>query len=162
MSTYMIGRLARKTRVKADSIRFYERQGLVCAEGKTPAGYRLYGEAAVRRLTVIKHAQRCGFTLAEIGRLLYPRQGTEALRVATRRMLREKKTEVDKTLGALQAMSEALGSLLVAMESSADEPASAEALLIEKLQTERSASAKAVESSIGGAAKAEIFRHALR
>ena len=125
---YMIGRLARKTRVKADSIRFYERQGLVSAESKTPAGYRLYGEAAVRRLLVIKHAQRCGFTLAEIGRLLNPRQATAASGAATHRMLSNKKMEMDTTIDALQAMSEALGSLLVAMDRSPEDTALAACL----------------------------------
>ena len=67
---YTIGKLARKTRVKADSIRFYERQGLIGPEAKTRSGYRLYTDAAVRRLLVIKNAQRCGFSLDEIGTLL--------------------------------------------------------------------------------------------
>jgi MerR family Zn(II)-responsive transcriptional regulator of zntA len=114
---YTIGKLARKTRVKADSIRFYERQGLVTPESKTRSGYRLYTDAAVRRLLLIKNAQRCGFTLDEIATLLRLGEGTPATNRAAYRMLAEKKREIDKTMDALHAMSDALTALLAARDS---------------------------------------------
>jgi MerR family Zn(II)-responsive transcriptional regulator of zntA len=67
---YTIGRLARRARVNVDSIRFHERQGLLAPETKTDSGYRLYTDDALRRIAFIKHAQCCGFSLAEIGDLL--------------------------------------------------------------------------------------------
>ena len=67
---YTIGRLAHRAQVTADSIRFYERQGLLTAATKTASGYKLYDDRAVRRLAFIKHAQQCGFNLSEIGELL--------------------------------------------------------------------------------------------
>jgi MerR family Zn(II)-responsive transcriptional regulator of zntA len=67
---YTIGRLAHRAQVTADSIRFYERQGLLTAATKTASGYKLYDDRAVRRLAFIKHAQQCGFNLNDIGGLL--------------------------------------------------------------------------------------------
>jgi DNA-binding transcriptional MerR regulator len=67
---YTIGRLAHRAQVTADSIRFYERQGLLAAATKTASGYKLYDDRALRRLAFIKHAQQCGFNLNDIGGLL--------------------------------------------------------------------------------------------
>ena len=67
---YTIGRLAHRAQVTSDSIRFYERQGLLAAATKTASGYKLYDDRALRRLAFIKHAQQCGFSLGEIGELL--------------------------------------------------------------------------------------------
>ena len=65
-----IGKLAALSEVSADTLRFYERQGLIVPASKSAAGYRLYGEDAVVRLRFIKQARECGFTLAEIEQLL--------------------------------------------------------------------------------------------
>ena len=121
---YTIGRLAKRARVKADSIRFYERQGLVVPETKTSSGYRLYTDTAVRRITFIKHAQRCGFSLAEISELLQMHDADPAARKAGYRIAAEKKNEIEKTITALRAMSAALSSLLA---SGAESGGSAEA-----------------------------------
>jgi DNA-binding transcriptional MerR regulator len=137
---YTIGKLGRKVRLKADSIRFYERQGLVCAEDKTPAGYRLYGEAAVRRLLVIKHAQRCGFSLADIRKLVELDRVTPAARAATFRLLADKKAEIESAIGALEAMSEALAIVLIAKSDSAYE--GTEDLLLEVFSARHAVSQK--------------------
>ncbi|TAM96698.1 MAG: MerR family transcriptional regulator, partial [Rhodanobacteraceae bacterium] len=65
-----IGKLAKLTEVSTDTLRFYEDESLLRPAGKTEAGYRLYGQDAVRRLDFIKHAQHCGMTLSEIRQLL--------------------------------------------------------------------------------------------
>ena len=109
---YTIGTLAKRARVKPDSIRFYERQGLIAPAAKTHAGYRLYTDAALRRVTFIKHAQLCGFSLTEIGELLRMHQAEPKARKAACRLAAEKKKEIDKTLAALHAMSDALTTLL--------------------------------------------------
>ena len=109
---YTIGRLAKRARLKPDSIRFYERQGLVSPAQKTPSGYRLYTDVALRRITFIKHAQRCGLALAEIGELLQMHEAKPAARAAAYRLAVAKKIEIDKTIIALQAMSNALASLV--------------------------------------------------
>jgi DNA-binding transcriptional MerR regulator len=62
---FTIGKLAALTSVSNDTLRYYEGEGLVKPAGKSPAGYRLYDKDSARRIHFIKHAQQCGFTLAE-------------------------------------------------------------------------------------------------
>ena len=64
-----IGELAQKTGVTADTLRFYEREGLVRAD-RWPNGYRDFPEATVGLVRMIRQAQGLGFTLSEIGALL--------------------------------------------------------------------------------------------
>lgn len=66
----LIGQLARLAGVKADSVRFYERSGLLARPVRSANGYRAYDEAALARLRFIKKAQSLGFTLDEIKRIL--------------------------------------------------------------------------------------------
>jgi DNA-binding transcriptional MerR regulator len=109
---YTIGRLAKRARVKADSIRFYERQGLLSPASKTPSGYRLYTDTSLRRIIFIKHAQRCGLSLAEILELLELHAKAPESRAAALRRVAQKKRELDTTIATLHAMSAALASLL--------------------------------------------------
>ena len=118
---YTIGKLARRARVNPDSIRFYERQRLVFPATKTEAGYRLYDDEAVRRIAFIKHAQRCGFSLAEIGELLDMHSADAAARDDGYRLAVEKQAEIGKTIVALEAMSEALSQLITACDDGSSE-----------------------------------------
>jgi Hg(II)-responsive transcriptional regulator len=65
-----IGQVARAADVNTETIRYYEREGLLPEPPRTPAGYRQYTDDAVRRVRFMKRAQTLGFTLAEIGVLL--------------------------------------------------------------------------------------------
>ena len=65
-----IGEIAKRAGVSVQAIRFYERRRLMRTPRRTPAGYRLYSEAELEIVTVIKKMQRFGFTLAEIRRVL--------------------------------------------------------------------------------------------
>jgi MerR family Zn(II)-responsive transcriptional regulator of zntA len=109
---YTIGRLAQRAKLKVDSIRFYERQGLLFPETKTESGYRLYNDDALRRIAFIKHGQRCGFSLAEIGELLHMHHCDHAKRADAYRLAAKKQTQIRETMEALEGMSEALTSLL--------------------------------------------------
>ena len=71
MATLTIGKLARASHVKIDTIRYYERQGLVSPEARTEAGYRLYNLESLRRVKFIRKAQGLGFSLTEIAQLLH-------------------------------------------------------------------------------------------
>ena len=65
-----IGKLAKLSQVTIDSIRFYERRGLIAEPNRSESNYRRYPLEAVRRLRFIKKAQRLGFSLDEIKDLL--------------------------------------------------------------------------------------------
>jgi MerR family copper efflux transcriptional regulator len=65
-----IGRLAKQAGVNIDTIRYYERNGLIPAASRRASGYREYRESDVQRLRFILRAKDLGFTLAEIAELI--------------------------------------------------------------------------------------------
>lgn len=70
MPQLTIGQVARSTRVRTSTLRYYEDQGLLTPAGRTAAGYRLYAPAAIQTVRFIKRAQRLGFSLVDIATLL--------------------------------------------------------------------------------------------
>ena len=70
MPNLTVSQLARQASVKATTVRYYERRGLLLAPFRSLSGYRLYPDDSVRRLRFIKHAKDLGFTLKEIDELL--------------------------------------------------------------------------------------------
>jgi len=70
MTTMTIGRLAKEVGINIDTIRYYERNGLIPEPVRRASGYREYQAADLRRLRFILRAKDLGFTLAEIGELL--------------------------------------------------------------------------------------------
>ena len=65
-----IGVLARRAGVNVQTVRYYERRGLLAAAARRPSGYREYTDRSLDRLLFIRRAQELGFTLAEIQELL--------------------------------------------------------------------------------------------
>lgn len=70
MHTISIGRLAEEAKVNVDTIRYYERQGLLPPAERSASGYRKYRQSDLERLRFILRSKELGFTLAEIGDLL--------------------------------------------------------------------------------------------
>lgn len=70
MSGLRSGQVAEAARVNLQTLRYYERRGLLAEPARTPGGHRLYPEEVVTTLRVIKAAQRLGFTLDEVADLL--------------------------------------------------------------------------------------------
>jgi MerR family mercuric resistance operon transcriptional regulator len=70
METYTIGQLAKEANVNLETIRYYERHGLIAEPPRNPSGHRQYPEAAVIRTKFIKRTQALGFTLKEISDIL--------------------------------------------------------------------------------------------
>jgi MerR family copper efflux transcriptional regulator len=70
MATMTIGQVARAAGIGVETVRYYERTGLLAPPPRTASGYRQYPAETVDRIGFIKHAQRLGFTLAEIADLL--------------------------------------------------------------------------------------------
>jgi DNA-binding transcriptional MerR regulator len=109
---FTIGALSRQSRVSIDSVRFYELEGLLRPAGKTPSGYRLYTESAVRRLAFIRRAQEYGFSLSEIRGLLELRRSGQSCCDDVFRLSMEKKLTLEEKIRALTAMSQALNELI--------------------------------------------------
>jgi DNA-binding transcriptional MerR regulator len=107
-----IGKVAEQAQVTVDRIRFYEREGLISPAKKSESGYRLYTEEAIRRIAFIKHAQQCGFSLAEIRELLELRRAESACCDDIYRVALEKKLQIEAKVRALNAMAQSLGALI--------------------------------------------------
>ncbi len=89
--TYPIGRLAKAAGVHVETVRYYQRRGLLAEPPQPPGGIRRYGETHVRRLRFIKQAQALGFSLDEVRNLLALEDGQhcgEAERIAALKLAR--------------------------------------------------------------------------
>ncbi len=72
-----IGELAKQGGVGVQTLRFYERRGLLPEPKRKESGYRVYGQGELHRLRFIRHAKALGFSLKEIGEILKMRQRGE-------------------------------------------------------------------------------------
>ena len=109
---HTIGKLARDAHVTTDTVRYYEKAGLLTPTAKTGAGYRLYDEEALRRLRFIKQAQQSGFSLSEISELLALKNSDEACCKDVKSVAIAKKLQLEHKIKALQVMSQALTELI--------------------------------------------------
>lgn len=107
-----IGELAAQTKLSTNALRFYEREGLLQPSSRSPAGYRLYDDEAEARVSFIKHAQHCGFTLTEINQLLTLRGKDSACCDDVRRLAVEKKLQLENKIRSMKIMSKALDILI--------------------------------------------------
>jgi MerR family mercuric resistance operon transcriptional regulator len=106
-----IGQLAEQARVKVETVRFYERRGLIAEPERTPAGYRPYSVDTVRRIRFIKRAQDLGFSLSEITELLELRARSPRACGAVERKARDKIRLVETKIRELESIKKALATL---------------------------------------------------
>lgn len=109
---YRIGELAKQTGVSPDTLRFYERIGLVHPIARSEGGYRLYGVEAIRRLNFIKQAQALGLTLEEIRAVLEVMEEGRPPCADVRRVLRQKVALLERRIAELVALRNALAERL--------------------------------------------------
>lgn len=108
--TLTIGRLAKAAAAGVETIRFYEREGLLDAPERTASGYRLYPPETAERLGFIRRARALGFSLAEIRELLGladPRGDRAKVKALTEHKL----GEIDRRIEELHRMRQALSEL---------------------------------------------------
>ncbi|MFI5010759.1 MAG: helix-turn-helix domain-containing protein [Hyphomicrobiales bacterium] len=107
-----IGELGRATGTKAETIRYYERIGLMAAPARTRGNYRAYGPVHLGRLSFIRRARDLGFSLAQIRGLLsladQPDRSCEAVDAIARQNL----AEVERKLADLAALRRELDSII--------------------------------------------------
>lgn len=108
-----IGKLAALLDVSIDTLRYYEREGLIEPVDRSESGYRVYDKESARRIHFIKQAQHCGFTLAEIRELLVLRGREKACCGDVRSRAIEKKLQIEHKIRVMRAMSKALDQLIV-------------------------------------------------
>lgn len=107
-----IGEVAKQTGIGIETLRFYERSGLLDAPVRTEAGYRLYGADALTTLEFIKRAQVLGFTLTEIKRIISESRDGESPCDEVREIVRQRLAELDERLQQMQLYREAVAKTL--------------------------------------------------
>ena len=115
MNEMTIGRAAKAAGVKIDTIRYYQRIGLIVEPMLPQGGQRKYGEEIVRRVKFIKRAQTLGFTLEETGSLLSFEKAANCCE--TKELAERKIKEIDGRIADLRRMKKTLGDLSMRCES---------------------------------------------
>ncbi|MBN9091359.1 MAG: helix-turn-helix domain-containing protein [Reyranella sp.] len=111
-AAFQIGTLSRRTGVNIETIRYYERSGLLPNPARTAAGYRAYGPADAERLQFIRRARDLGFSVEEVRRLLgLADQKSRSCR-AVHALAREHLTEVRAKIVDLRRMEKVLAGMV--------------------------------------------------
>jgi len=111
MAGLTIGKVAERAGVKIDTLRYYERQGLIAAPERTGSNYRAYEGDTVLRVRFVKRAQELGFTLAEIKELLELRVSEDASCADVRDQALAKVADLEEKIRSLRAMRRVLSKL---------------------------------------------------
>jgi DNA-binding transcriptional MerR regulator len=125
-----IGKLAKATDCKPETIRFYEKEGLLPKPKRSAAGYRLYDESHQRKLLFIRHGRELGFSLDDIGLMLGLAEDQQSSCREISRLSRKRLSSIRDKLSRLQALSAELTRLI----DQCDDGRIAECRIIEALK----------------------------
>jgi DNA-binding transcriptional MerR regulator len=112
MGQYRIGDVTGKLGLSADTLRYYERIGLLPRVARNAAGIRFYNDQDISRIKFIQRAQKMNFTLAEIAELLRMRAAPQRARTPVRELTAKKLAEVEHQVKELQTLRDELQLLL--------------------------------------------------
>jgi len=110
-NAFTIGQLARETGINLETVRYYERRGLLPKPPRTSSGYRLFPIDAAQRLRFIKRAQDLGFSLAEISELLALRVSRRTSTAEVRKRAEAKIDDIERKIRSLESMRKSLRKL---------------------------------------------------
>ncbi|VTU01458.1 family transcriptional regulator : MerR family transcriptional regulator OS=Candidatus Entotheonella sp. TSY2 GN=ETSY2_48225 PE=4 SV=1: MerR: MerR-DNA-bind [Gemmataceae bacterium] len=116
MGHLKIGQLGTRSGVGVETLRFYEREGLLPEPERLPSGYRQYEAEAVERVQFIRVAQFLGFQLKDVKELLALRDNPDATRAEVRERAVSKVVEIDTRLRGLEAIRADLVRLVTACD----------------------------------------------
>ena len=120
--TLRIGEVARRAGVNPQTLRYYERRGVIEKARRSDTGYREYGAETVRLIRFIKRTQELGFTLEEIEELVALRQHRGRNRVEVRRIAAAKAAAIEAKIRQLRSMRRALVRLVTSCSCQAEAP----------------------------------------
>lgn len=120
MKSLTIGQVARGAGVGVETVRFYERKGLLDKPERKPSGYRQFDEEAVQRIRFIRRAKELGFTLKEIQELLSLRLDPAASCSDVKGRADAKIADIDERIESLRRMKKALVKLTKACNGKGD------------------------------------------
>ena len=116
MTGLTIGRLAKEAGIGVETVRFYERQGLIAPPPRTDSNYRMYPAEEITRIKFIKRAKNLGFTLNEIKELLALRHDPHATKADVKNRTLVKIENVSQKIRDLTRIKEALEHLYEACD----------------------------------------------
>ena len=111
-SPLKIGEVARRAGIGVETLRFYERSGLLDRPARTEGGYRLYDAGALKTLEFIKRAQSLGFTLEEIKRIIAESRAGQRPCAEVRETVRRRLAELDEQMAQIRRYRNALAATL--------------------------------------------------
>ena len=111
MKPMKIGEVSRLSGTGIETIRFYEREGLLLKPQRQPSGYRQYDDTTIERLNYIRRAKELGFTLAEVKELLELSSAHSNCQ-HIRQRADEKITDIETKVRSLQQMKRSLGKIV--------------------------------------------------
>ena len=110
--SFAIGELGRLTGTKVETIRYYERIGLLAAPSRTTGNYRAYGAEHLSRLSFIRRSRDLGFSLDQIRALLSLSDDRQRSCEAVDAIAKEHLTEVERKIADLKALQRELGKMI--------------------------------------------------
>lgn len=111
MTAHTIGNVAREAGVGIETIRFYEREGLIGKPPRTPSGYRQYPDDVIERIRFIQRAKGLGFSLSEIRELLAMSVRSDSECEDVRHRAEAKIVDIEAKIRDLDGMRRALAEL---------------------------------------------------
>jgi len=112
-----IGQLAKAAEVSIDTIRYYERRGLIPEPERRESGYRAYAQEYIARIRFVRRAQELGFSLKEIEELLGLRVDSQSVCADVQKRTEAKVRDIEDKIQSLQKMKQTLTKLLACCES---------------------------------------------
>jgi len=112
MEKLSIGELAKQANVNIETIRYYERRGLISEPPRNKSGHRQFSQETVKRTDFIKRCQTLGFSLKEIEEILELRISPESTCAEMKSRVAEKLTDVDRKIHELTQIRDALSRLM--------------------------------------------------
>lgn len=116
MATLRTAEVAEQAGVNVETLRFYERKGILREPPRRPSGYREYPPETVERVRFIKRAQELGFSLREVQDLLELRETSRAKAGRVRKVAEARLEEIEHKIRDLEAMKQSLTELLCACD----------------------------------------------
>jgi Cu(I)-responsive transcriptional regulator len=107
-----IGELARATGTKSETIRYYEREGILPAADRTDSNYRDYSEEHLATLTFVRRARELGFSVAQVRELLALSDHEDKPCEDVDQLVRQQLGEIDNKIADLTALRDELGQVL--------------------------------------------------
>lgn len=121
MNEITIGKLAELVDVNVETIRFYQREGIIKEPAKRLNGYRYYNEADAAKITFIKKVKELGFSLKEIKELLEINTKPRATCSLVKEKVSQKINEIDEKINDLKKIKQSLTKLSCACDENAGE-----------------------------------------